>query len=131
MPREPLPPPPTLARLRLVLERFVRLVRQGLVEFSALVVVSERRLLRTNISPLAGTAIAVNPCGLPFVSTLPPFFGAIWRVLALSAVAASLGSCSATPTELPFSNQMPEKVLSKDEVQSAVSAMMAQRGRPQ
>ena len=49
----------------------------------------------------------------------------IWRVLALTAVAASLGSCSATPTELPYSNQMPEKVLSNDEVQSAVSAMMA------
>ena len=52
----------------------------------------------------------------------------VWRVLALTAVAASLGSCSAPPTELPHSNKMPENVLSQNELQNAVSAMMA-RGK--
>ena len=52
-------------------------------------------------------------------------FLAVWHVLALTAVAASLGSCSAPPTELPYSNQMPENVLSHDQLENAVSAMMA------
>jgi flagellar biosynthesis/type III secretory pathway protein FliH len=47
-------------------------------------------------------------------------------LLALTAVAASLGSCSAPPTELPHSSRPPEEtVLGKNEVQSAVSAMIA------
>ena len=55
-------------------------------------------------------------------------FLAVWYVLALTAVAASLGSCSAPPTELPHSNKMPENVLSQNELQNAVSAMTA-RGK--
>ena len=54
-------------------------------------------------------------------------FLAVWHVLALTAVAASLGSCSA-PTELPHSNKMPDNVLSQNELQNAVSAMIA-RGK--
>ena len=53
---------------------------------------------------------------------------AIWPVLAGTAVAATLGSCSASRTELPGSTKLPEKVLSKNEVQSAVGAMIV-RGK--